>query len=328
MPTILLPNSISLHPTLPQQWRTVTYDVADRLPDEAAEAVAMVVWGTSQAVLDEATALPALTWVADLAAGTDRTVAAGFDPRVQITSGVGLHDATVTEHTLALVLACVRRVPDLVRAQSTHRWATELGGLQELHPTDRLRTLLGARVLVWGFGSIGAHLAPVLAALGAHVTGVARSASTRGGFPVVTPEEALGMLGRTDVLIGLLPDTATTRHVLGADVFAALPRRAVVVNVGRGSTLDADALLAAVRRGAVGAAALDVVDPEPLPADSPLWDEPRILISPHAAGGRPAGADDLIADNLARLVEGRPLRNLVRRSTSGRGVGGAGTAGS
>ncbi|MCG2800759.1 MAG: phosphoglycerate dehydrogenase [Cellulomonas sp.] len=306
----------------------MTYDVADHLPKDSPHAAAIVVWGTSRAVLDEATALPELVWVADLAAGTDRTVAAGFGPQVQITGGVGLHDATVTEHTVALLLACVRQVPELVRAQGGHRWAAELGGVQELHPSGRLRTLIGARVLIWGFGSIGAHLAPVLAALGAQVTGVARTAGTRGGFPVVTAEQARGLLGRTDVLIGLLPATAATRHLLGADVFDALPHHAVVVNVGRGSTLDADALLAAVRSGRLGAAALDVVEPEPLPADSPLWDEPRILISPHAAGGRPVGADELISDNLARLVDGRPLRNLVRAATSGRDAGGAGTAGS
>lgn len=315
-----------LHPTLPPAWRAVTYDVAAALPEEALDAEAMVVWGTSDATLAQATTLPRLRWVADLAAGTDRTVEAGFGPQVQITSGVGLHDATVTEHALALLLACVRQVPDLVRAQREHRWASELGGLQELHPAGRLRTLLGARVQIWGFGSIGTHLAPVLGALGAQVVGVARTAGTRAGVPVLTPAQARSELASTDVVLGLLPATEATRHLLGADVFAALPAHAVVVNVGRGSTLDAGALLAAVRAGTLAGAALDVVEPEPLPADSPLWDEPRILLSPHAAGGRPVGADQLIGENLVRLTQGRPLRNLVRPATGGPDAAAAGTA--
>jgi phosphoglycerate dehydrogenase-like enzyme len=86
-----------------------------------------------------------------------------------------------------------------------------------------------------------------------------------------------------------------------------------VVNVGRGATLDEAALLAAIREGGIAGAALDVFATEPLPADSPLWDEPRVLISPHAAGGRPVGADLLLSDNIAAFVREEPLRNLVRR---------------
>ena len=94
-------------------------------------------------------------------------------------------------------------------------------------------------------------------------------------------------LPRTDVLVSLLPATEQTRHAIDAGVLALLPPRAWVVNVGRGTTLDEAALLDALRSGRLAGAALDVFETEPLPADSPLWDEPRVLISPHAAGGRP-----------------------------------------
>ena len=95
-----------------------------------------------------------------LAAGPDAALAAGFADDVVLTSGRGLHDGPVAEHTLALVLAAARRLPDLVRAQAEHRWADELGGMQDPRPADAFRTLDGAPVLIWGFGSIAARLAP------------------------------------------------------------------------------------------------------------------------------------------------------------------------
>lgn len=314
MTTILLPTSLDGAPRLPQVLRAVRYDVDAPPPPDAADADAVVVWGNPGPRLRElAEAARRVRWVQTLMAGPDAVLAAGFPDDAVVTSGRGLHDATVTEHVLALVLAGVRRVPDLVRAQREHRWAGELGGLQQLHPAGEVRTLLGAQVTVWGFGSIAARLAPVLRALGAQVTGVARTAGERHGTRVVTAEDLPAVLPRTDVLIGLLPDLPATRHAIDARVLGLLPPGAWVVNAGRGSTLDEDALLAALDDGRLGGAALDVFATEPLPATSPLWDHPRVLVSPHAAGGRPVGWADLVADNAARFAAGEPLRNVVER---------------
>jgi phosphoglycerate dehydrogenase-like enzyme len=129
---------------------------------------------------------------------------------------------------------------------------------------------------------------------------------------VVTADQVGPLLADTDVLVGLLPSTPQTRHLMGARVLGMLPPRAFVVNVGRGATLDEAALLSAVRSGALAGAALDVFETEPLPPGSPLWAEPRILISPHAAGGRPVGADALIGENVARFTAGLALHNLVQ----------------
>ncbi len=148
--------------------------------------------------------------------------------------------------------------------------------------------------------------------LGAQVTGVATTAGTREGFEVITPAGVPAALPDTEVLISLLPDLPGTRGLLGASVFAALPPRAVVVNVGRGAVLDEAALGAALSEGRLSGAALDVFATEPLPADAPLWAAPNLLVSPHAAGGRPVGAAALIARNLRALLADDALVNVVR----------------
>lgn len=310
---LLLPDSIDLDVDLPDGVETVVYAIEQPIPDAHVDAQAMVVWGNPPAQLrDAAQRLTALRWVQTLAAGPDAVLAAGFAPQVTITAGAGLHDATVTEHALALVLAAARRLNLLVRAQLGHRWAAELGGRQPVEQPDSFRTLRGARVLIWGFGSIGTTLAPHLAALGAGVIGVARTAGERHGFPVVAPDALPEVLPRTDVLIMILPATADTEAILDAALLARLPAHAWLVNVGRGSTVDEAALLDAVRAGRLGGAALDVFQTEPLAPESGLWDEPNVIITPHAAGGRPIGAADLIAANAAALRAGRDLRHVVR----------------
>ena len=311
---LLLPDSLPLAPAVPEGVETVPYDTSTPVPDEHLDAEALVVWGSSGADLGAvAGRMPELRWVQTLAAGPDAVLAAGFPDDVVITSGSGLHDRPVAEHALALVLALVRRLPAASRAQGEHRWARELGGLQPLHPEGAVTTLLGARVLVWGFGSIGQTVAPFLEQLGAEVRGVARSAGERSGFAVVAEEDLAGELGQTDVLLMILPSTDATTRALDAGRLAALPEHAYVVNVGRGSTVDEPALVAALCGGGIAGAALDVTSTEPLPADSPLWDAPNLLLTPHAAGGRPVGADELITDNLAALLAGRDLKNVVER---------------
>lgn len=309
--TVLVPEGTELDVALPDEVEVVFYDVAQPVPDVGADA--LVVWGNPRAHVDEAAKkLKTLRWVQTLAAGPDVVLAAGFAPGVVITSGRGLHDATVTEHVLALTLAVLRRVPGMVAAQREKRWAEEVGGLQPLHDVSAVRTLIGARVLVWGFGSIGMRLAPLLRALGATVIGVATTAGVRGGFDVIATEDVPRVLPDTDVLISLLPDLPATRGVLNAQVFSALPKRAVVVNAGRGAVLDEAALEDGLKRGDLAGAALDVFVTEPLPSTSPLWSTPNLLISPHAAGGRPIGAGRLIAENVRALLSGAPLRNPAR----------------
>lgn len=311
---VLLPDSIELDPRLPEGVTAVSYHNHSPIPEEHCDAEVLVDWGYShKKMADAAARLPHLRLVQSLSAGADGALAAPFGPSVAICSGVGLHDGPVTEHALALILALVRRIPESLDAQKRHDWSSDLGGLQPLHGKNHITTLLDANVLVWGFGSIGQTLAPVLASLGAHVRGVARSAGARAGFEVITDAELPEALPKTDLLVMILPGTPDTENSLDATKMALLPKRALVVNVGRGTTIDEDALLEALRSGSLAGAALDVTATEPLPEESALWDAPHLLLTPHAAGGRPVGADEVIASNVEALLTGTPLRNLQAR---------------
>lgn len=314
---VLLPTSLPLEMSdTHTDIQFVPYDVTVPVPDEHTDAEVLVAWGNTRGQLaDSATRLTRLRWIQALAAGPDVILAAGFDPAVLVTSGRSLHDGPVAEHTLALALAAARRLDLMHDAQRAGRWARELGGVQSAHPSifPGLGSLDGAEVTVWGFGSIGQRLAPLLTALGAHVVGVATSSGERGGTPVITVADLPARLAQTDLLIGILPATPSTERAISAEVLGQLPAHAWVINVGRGATLDEDALDFALRSGTLAGAALDVFDREPLPADSPLWSAPNLLITPHAAGGRPQGSAALIEENLAAYVAGAPLRNVVER---------------
>jgi phosphoglycerate dehydrogenase-like enzyme len=314
---VLLPDSTDLALDAPDGVEAVTYAAGEPIPDEHTDASVLVAWGNPDDQLRDAAArLSSLRWVQTLAAGPDAVLRAGFAPDVLITNGAGLHDHTVAEHTLALMLAAARRLNLLARAQIGHRWAGEWGGNQPRRETASFRTLREAHVVIWGFGGIAAALAPHLTALGARVTGVARKPGDRHGYPVVTADGFPALLPTTDVLVNILPATDQTRNAVDASVLALLPHHAWLVNVGRGATVDEAALLTALRAGQLGGAALDVFETEPLPVASPLWDEPNVIVSPHGAGGRPMGAEALILENVAAFVAGRPLRNVVERPSS------------
>jgi phosphoglycerate dehydrogenase-like enzyme len=290
----------------------VGYRVAEPIPDEHVDAEVLVAWSNPPGPLaDAARRLTKLRWVQDLAAGPGVTLQAGFPAEVVITSGRSLHDRTVAEHALALTLAAARHLHVAVRAQIGHRWAPEIGGLQPHDNAQGFTTLRDANVVIWGFGGIARTLAPLYTALGADVVGVARTPRTDGPYRVVDDVDAV--LPTADVLVNILPTAPATDRVVDARRLALLPRKAWLVNVGRGSTVDEDALVDALRAGELAGAALDVTRTEPLPVDSPLWDLPNVIITPHGAGGRPLGAAALVAANALALRRGEPLTNVVDR---------------
>lgn len=302
---ILVPTSVALDESrlgLEAGDGLVAYDPAVNIAPEHYDADVLVAWAnTNEQLKDAAAHLGQVKLVQALLAGPDQARAAGFRPEAVITSGIGLHSKTVAEHALALTLNFVRFLPTLAEHQANKNWAGELGGAQELHPEDQVTTLLGARVTIWGFGSIGQTAAHLFKAFGAEVTGVAQSAGERDGFPVVATEDIDSILPTTDVLVMILPNSESTQNVLDAARLAKLPRRAYVINVGRGPTVNEADLVQALNEGVIAGAGIDVAVTEPLPASDPLWGAKNLVVTPHSAGGRPVDPESLIAQNLQAL---------------------------
>lgn len=311
---ILLPTSLPLEATLPEGAFSVMYDPTEVMDALHSDATGLVVWGNSYENLGSISeSLSSLRWVQSLGAGNEVLTKLNLPRDVICTSGVGLHDRPVAEHACALTLYLVRRISEASEAQTRCEWTPSLGGRQPLRPRlGPITTLFRSRIVIWGFGSIGLHLARMLSGFGADVSGIANSAGIRGGYDVAGPEGVDRALREADVLILALPNHASTVHALSKARIKVMRQGAFVVNVGRGSTVDETALIEALEDGRLAGAALDVVSTEPLPSSSELWKAPNLLITPHAAGGRPVGADELIAHNVDAILHGRTMRNVVR----------------
>lgn len=226
--------------------------------------------------------------------------------RVRFTTTAGVHAVPLAEWSVLGLLAGFKTLPRLQEEQRAHRWAESRW---------MMRRLDGSRVLVVGLGSIGRVVAERLAGLGVRVSGTSRRpVEVAGVREVIHPRDLAARVGEFDGVVVTLPGTDETRHLVGAEVLAAAKPGVVVVNVGRGTVIDQEALVEQLRAERVGFAALDVTDPEPLPADSPLWDLPNVLISPHTAALSDR-EDELIADlfarNATRYLDGEPLINPV-----------------
>ena len=314
---LLYPNSLSLK-TQDLEGFSVSlhsYDVKKEIPDELIDAEILITWtNTASNLKDAASRMKNLKWIQSLAAGPNDVLNAGFDAsKITITTGSGLHDHTVAEHTLGLLLLAARKFHEMrdYQTRSPPEWPQHLGGPQPDRPKGSFTSLRDANVLVWGFGNIAKTLTPSLRVLGANVKGLARHAGVRDGIEVFAEDDLPKLLPETDALIMILPGSESTRHVLNASRLSMLPKHAWIVNVGRGSSVDEEALYNALSKGEIGGAALDVFDTEPLPQDSKLWGCKNCFVSPHAAGGRPQEAEKLIADNLRRVLAGLELRNVI-----------------
>lgn len=242
-----------------------------------------------------------------------QTLTAGIDhvegglkflaPGVQLCNAKGVHEASTAELTLALVLASLRGLPRFVEGQRQEDWRSGF------YPA-----LADKSVLIVGYGSIGSAIEDRLAPFEcARVARVARSARATERGPVHPLAELPALLPDADVVILSTPLTDTTRGLVNGDFLARMKDGALLVNVARGPVVDTKALLAELESGRI-TAALDVTDPEPLPAGHPLWHAPGVLISPHVGGSTSAflpRAKRLLAAQLTRFVAGEPLGNVV-----------------
>ncbi len=299
------------------------HTAADIPPDVWGEAEVLF---TGDLVPDREMA-PNLRWVQVTSAGVDRLIEHPlFDTHdVLLSTASGIHAVTMAEHALALMLACARHIPALLRHQAAHEWP------REAHRLLEPRLLRGATLGIVGYGSIGRELGRLGRALGMQILATKREAMRPGerveytlpgiGDPDGTlshrlyPPQALkSMLKDCDYVVVLTPRTPETENIFDAEAIAAMKPGAVLINLARGGIVDEAALLQALQSGALAGAGFDVFATEPLPEDSPLWAAPNLIISPHIAGAMPDYLDravDVFVENLRRYVAGREMVNVV-----------------
>ncbi|GAA3718771.1 hypothetical protein GCM10022268_28810 [Sphingomonas cynarae] len=250
-----------------------------------------------------AAAGPRVRWISTIYAGLDTfPLALLRDRDIALTNGAGINAVTVAEYAVLGILTAAKRLDEVVRAHDRRDWLADAPGKRELD---------GSRALVIGYGTIGRLIGARLAAFGVAVTGVTRS----GRDGTLGPDDWRARLGEMDWVVLVAPSTTATRAMIGTAELAAMKDDAWLVNMARGDMVDQDALLAALDAGTIGGAFLDPTDPEPLPADHPLWRAPNTLVTMHLSGRSQTtmfrrGADLFLA-NLAAFVAGQPLRNQV-----------------
>lgn len=295
---VLLPRAIS-GISLPEGFRSLVFDAQRQELDGTAREAEFYVpayMGDSR-IFEVIAEMPKLRYVQLLTAGIDKTV--GYIPDgVTLMNARGVHDSSTAELALALTLASMRNLTGFIRAGS-QAWSARAG-----RPS-----LYAKQVAIVGAGSIGHEIARVFGALGARSTLISRT----GRDGTLRLADSGGLLANADVVVLVVPLTEATRHMADASFLANLKDGALFVNVARGEVADTAALLAEVSSGRIQAA-LDVTDPEPLPTDHPLWNEPNCLISPHVGGATDAfipKARELVEKNLARIANGEQPLNII-----------------
>lgn len=282
----------------------------DNLPQELPDTDIFVGYSLRAQQLKDARKLK---WIHSTAAGVAQLMYHELrESGILVTNPSGVFSVPMAEHTMGLILSLARNFPDTVRQQDKANWSQ-----QELWDKPQsLAEVNGQALLIVGYGSIGRELAKRARAFDMRVWGVTRSGGGDGAhvekiLPAAQLHEALP---EADYVVISAPETAETKHLIGAPELAKIKRGARLINVGRGSLLDEAALICALNTGALGGAAIDVAKTEPLPSDSPLWKTPNLFITPHTS----ALSDRLWIRQAALLVEllerwfdGRELFNRV-----------------
>lgn len=273
-------------------------------PEQLAAATVIFGWPRAETMKDAVS----LKWFQTMWAGTEEYDGA-LPEGILFTSSSGSNSRSVAEHMLTGLMAVCRRLFVYLDSQRAHVWKDE----------GAMKTILGGTVLVVGAGNVGSTFAGLCQGLGARTIGLKRKvAGPLEGFDQVRAMDELDqLLPQADVVALTLPHSPQTAGLMNESRIALMKDDAVLISAGRGSVLDQDALVKAMTAGKLWGAVLDVTDPEPLPAESPLWDVPNLLLTPHVAGGMRLEITrrkcvEMAQENLRRYLAGEKLDNLVK----------------
>lgn len=254
---------------------------------------------------------PRLKFIQSISSGTDQFGREVLQAKgIKLASAAGVNAQAVAEHALSLMLALSRRLAEARDHQTAHRWRGMIGDL-----TQREDELHGKTVLIVGMGRIGAKIAALTKAFGMKVIGIRQDpkAGSNGADRIGGMEDLGALVQEADYVVLSCALTPQTEGLIRHDIVARMKKSAFLVNVARGRVVDEQGLIAALQAGQIAGAALDVVVEEPMPAASPLWDLPNVLITPHSAGETRAYEDnvlDILIENLEHLWRGETqLRN-------------------
>lgn len=256
--------------------------------------------------------LPALKWMQTAYAGVDKLCAAKWaNEEAILTNCSGAFGIAIAEYMLTGLMMLFRLMPDYAANQQAKRWQR----------VGQCRSIWGSTITVVGMGDIGSRFAHIAKAMGATIRGVRR---TQGNVPadfdeVYTSDQLAQAVTNVDAVIMALPGTPATHHLVDEKIIACMDKRTIIVNCGRGATLDEAALTAALQEKRIAGAVLDVAEVEPLPASSPLWHMENVIITPHISGRNEDTVNGesiyrIIADNLSRYAWGQPLTHVVDRT--------------
>jgi phosphoglycerate dehydrogenase-like enzyme len=301
----LTPRIYDVAPTCAVVAVTSEGEVQGQLGD--AEVLLLRWWGLScegfQRVVAETSSL---RWIHTISAGVDHVLFPFLvESDILLTSASGVYDVPIAEMVLAYMLLVVKRMPEFLGQQMAHHW----------HRLD-LRELRGLTVGVVGLGSIGTEVARLVGAFGMRVVATKRhpERGAEAADLVLPPERLHDLLAQSDFVVITAPITHETHHLIDAQALAQMNPDAWLINIARGAVVDEAALVRALQEGSIGGVCLDAFGEEPLPEDSPLWDLPNVMITPHNSWSSPhlqERSARLFLENLRRCMAGEPLLNVV-----------------
>jgi phosphoglycerate dehydrogenase-like enzyme len=254
-----------------------------------------------------------LKWLQLNSSGADAYAADGvLAPETALTNATGAYGLAISEHLLATTFFLKKKLGKYYRNQKEREWKDE----------GQVTAIAGSRTLVLGLGSIGGDYARKMALLGSRVIGIRRTKAACPDYleEIGTFEDIDRFLPEADIVAMALPNTPQTYHIMNEERLSGMKRGSILLNVGRGTAIDQEALVKALKNGPLAGASIDVTDPEPLPADHPLWRCENLLLTPHIAGDYHLQETldqivELFIDNLGRYARGKELRNPVDKKT-------------